>query len=106
MENINEYQAWTADVWIKNADPMLDITHALLGVTTEVGEVVDLFKKPWFAPQRVGGRTTVDKEELTKEIGDVVYYLSRLAGIMGINMSYVLAVNHEKLEQRYGSSNT
>jgi NTP pyrophosphatase (non-canonical NTP hydrolase) len=99
MKDINEYQKWALSLW-KDADSIqLQIVHALLGLTTEVGEVADLFKKPWFTPMRADG---FNVEELTKELGDVLYYLVMLAEMHGVDMSDVLRKNHDKLEARYG----
>jgi NTP pyrophosphatase (non-canonical NTP hydrolase) len=101
--DVDEYQAWAATLWKKKDDIHLDIMHALLGLTTEVGEVADLFKKPWFTPNRVDGRTVADVQELKKEIGDVLYYAAILAEIHGIPLSDVVYSNVTKLEKRYGA---
>jgi len=102
MKDINVYQEWAQTLWKGAETPQMDVVHAVLGLTTEVGEVADLFKKPWFTPMRADG---FNIEELTKELGDVLYYLTMLAEMHGIQMSEVLRKNHDKLEARYGKQN-
>lgn len=65
------------------------------GIITEVGEVVDIIKK--------GSRPgrTVDAVWLGEEIGDVMWYLTRLADSYGLLMSSLLEQNVEKLNKRH-----
>ena len=76
------------------------ITHALLGLAGEAGEVVDLYKKLWFTPSRVRENF---EEELLLELGDVLYYLDRIAEANGFDLADIMEANINKLEKRYGS---
>lgn len=66
-----------------------------LGLAGEAGEVVDLVKHAVFHQEGI------DKFKLTKEIGDVLWYLVHVARDHDIPMEVVMAVNIEKLAQRY-----
>lgn len=63
------------------------------GLGGELGEVLEKVKKY----VRDG---TLDRENLKKELGDVMYYLVRLTRYFGFQPSEVLAANVEKLESR------
>ncbi len=67
-----------------------------LGLGGESGEVIDLIKKHLFhdAP--------LDTEELKKELGDVLWYLSAIATGVGLTLEEVAEANVAKLLARYG----
>lgn len=50
--------------------PIEQITHATVGLVTEVGELIDLYKRDWVYKQ------PPTNKKLTDEIGDVLWYLS------------------------------
>jgi NTP pyrophosphatase (non-canonical NTP hydrolase) len=74
-------------------------THQLavwgLGIAGEAGEVADLIKKV------IGHGHPMDKEKLTKELGDVLWYVAALADLHGIPLHVVAKANLEKLAKRY-----
>jgi NTP pyrophosphatase (non-canonical NTP hydrolase) len=66
-----------------------------LGLCGEAGEVADLVKKAMWH-----GRELTD-EELTKELGDVLWYLADLATAKGLNLADIAEHNIAKLLVRY-----
>lgn len=66
-----------------------------LGLAGEAGEVVDLIKKHLFHSR------PLDKEELIKEMGDVLWYLALLAEGIGTDLSVVAGANLDKLAKRF-----
>jgi NTP pyrophosphatase (non-canonical NTP hydrolase) len=66
-----------------------------LGLAGEAGEVVELVKK------HLGHGHQLDKDKLTRELGDVAWYLAVLAMSQGINLSEIAARNLAKLRERY-----
>lgn len=68
---------------------------ACLGLTGEAGEVADLIKKE-FEQDRPAGR-----DALVKELGDVLWYLARIAHLQGITLQEVANANLTKLKARY-----
>lgn len=73
------------------------ITNYCFGLVGEIGEVVDCIKK-----QRWQGHSDdVTREKIADELGDVMWYICRLATTYNIYMSEILGRNVEKLQKRY-----
>lgn len=68
---------------------------AVIGLSGEVGEVAELYKKALFHGK------TLDKEALLKELGDVLWYLTYYANTEGFTMSEVAQANIDKRLKRY-----
>ena len=66
-----------------------------LGVAGEAGEVAEVIKK------HVGHGHELDRDKLTKELGDVLWYVAGLAHLFDIPLSTVAQVNIAKLRKRY-----
>lgn len=66
-----------------------------LGLVGEAGEVAELVKK------HLGHDQPLPREKMVKELGDVLWYLSNLANLLGINLDEVASKNVEKLKLRY-----
>lgn len=92
---LNEYQT-LANV-TKNKDISYDqaLTNYALGLTGEAGEVADIIKKHVFHGH------TLDKEELIKELGDVMWYLATLASTLDVTIEEIACRNVAKLQRRY-----
>lgn len=71
------------------------LTWNALGIAGEAGEVADLIKK------HVGHGHELDRAKLTKELGDVLWYVAALAHDIGVDLSTVARENVEKLKTRY-----
>lgn len=82
--------AKTTAIYPENAK----ITYPCLGLAGEVGEICEKVKK------HIRDGRVLDKEDLTKELGDVLWYLSALAGDLGIDLENVAKTNYEKLKSR------
>lgn len=76
------------------------IAHALMGLETEVGELVDPFKKSWFYG------TQLDEINVREEIGDVLYYLAILCDELGTDFETEMTRVTHKLKIRYPSKFT
>lgn len=93
FRNINEYQNKIIEFAIYPKDQALLYLSAGLG--SETGEVLGKIKK------RVrDGQGPNYNEDIKAELGDVMWYVSQLASLHGINMSDVLNANVEKLSSR------
>jgi NTP pyrophosphatase (non-canonical NTP hydrolase)/adenylate kinase family enzyme len=66
-----------------------------IGLSGETGEVSEILKHHIFANEKL------DKMELAKEIGDVLWYLTAIAETTGINMVDIAELNRSKLNHRY-----
>lgn len=70
------------------------IMYPCLGLAGEVGEVCEKVKK------HIRDGRVLDKEDLTKELGDVLWYLSAVALDLGISLKDVAETNITKLTSR------
>ncbi len=71
------------------------IIMVALGLTGESGEFADIVKKHLFQGH------PLDTEHLVEELGDILWYISEGAKILGVSLSEVAQKNIEKLEKRY-----
>lgn len=72
--------------------------YPTLGLAGETGEVVENIKKLIRDKNKL-----IDQEvrsELSKELGDVLWYLSQLAAELGISLDEIATKNIEKLQSR------
>lgn len=70
-------------------------TEAGFGLVGEAGEVTEIIKKDLFHG------VAVDPAQLTKELGDLAWYLAAAASLYGISLDDVAAANVAKLRARY-----
>jgi NTP pyrophosphatase (non-canonical NTP hydrolase) len=92
---INEYQKAVRRTINNDLSIKDQILNFSLGLSGEVGEVIDLIKKEFFQ----GHKRNNDK--LKDEIGDVFWYLVNLCNELGYDIETVLDMNIEKLNKRY-----
>lgn len=88
--NLNDYQKLASRTAVKG-----NRAELVIGLVEEAGEVAGCLKKALFHGH------TVDNDKLTKELGDVLWYLSSIALEYGIELEEVAAKNIEKLRKRY-----
>lgn len=74
------------------------IVYPTLGLVNEAGEVAGKVKKIF--RDRQGVITEADREALTLELGDVLWYLSELSTWLGIRLEDVAERNIAKLADR------
>lgn len=89
---LNNYQQLSSRTAKKHDNELINYG---LGIAGEAGEVADLIKKSMFHGH------SLDKEEIEKELGDVLWYLSQIARIAGISLDEVGRANIKKLQKRY-----
>lgn len=90
----NKYQELASRT--ANGKPGEDLmTNFALGISAEAGEVADLIKK-----YRFHGHP-LKREELVKELGDVLWYASQVANVAAIGFDEVAESNIAKLMKRY-----
>jgi NTP pyrophosphatase (non-canonical NTP hydrolase) len=69
-----------------------------LGLTGEAGEVTDKIKKIY--RDKNGIFKSEDREAIAKELGDVLWYLTRLGATLGIDLKSIATTNANKLLDR------
>lgn len=98
----DEYQVKAQSTNLTPTDKveMLSISFMdkVLGLVGESGEVADKVKK--LLRDKQGEWDQTDREELVKELGDVLWYIATLAPLLGVSMEEVANRNVDKLARR------
>lgn len=114
--SLRAYEQWVHEIWVDSADQMQPslardyeqlrgLFIACTGLPGELGELLEPVKKA------IRKRVTVDqlpehlgpegRKALANEIGDVIYYLTRVAKTCGFTLQDAIDANVEKLVVRY-----
>lgn len=97
--SIEEFSDYVADRWERDPlgqaklHPVPFSPIAVMGLAGEVGEVIELLKKH----QRDG---VPPGNALKLELGDVLHYITHIAGVYGWTLSDLAAANRDKLAAR------
>lgn len=94
--NCNEYQKNTLSTAIypeAGTGGDLELYYLAMGLTSEAGEVAGKIKKLL----RDG---VYDPGNIAFELGDVCYYVARLADAIGYEFEDILEINQNKLQKR------
>ncbi len=94
----DEYQKKAPATLIAYPDELMDQTIMVLGVVGESGEIAEKWKK--LLAYRDGKITEEDVQEMGKEIGDVLWYLTVFADKLGLSMDSIAEQNLQKLASR------
>ena len=97
---IKEYQEKAARTLLNKSDKLLSLEETKIiwcsqGLAGETGEVVDNLKKAIFHQHGI------NKEELKKELGDVLWYIAGLCTLLDFTLEEVMQLNINKLLKRY-----
>lgn len=92
---LNEYQQLAMRTAKNRGDMVHSLTVGALGLSGETGEVAEILKKHLFH-----GRP-LDLEHFAEELGDVLWYIARLAEGAGTSLEVIARANVEKLAKRY-----
>jgi len=102
MTTLDQYQARTADQAIYpsagEAGSPMSLAYLGLGLTGESGEVADKIKK--VIRDDAGIFSEEKRQAILLELGDALWYLTRLADEFGCPMQTVLEMNLEKIDSR------
>lgn len=92
---LNDYQYYSSRTRAVAPTHNVELSNYALGLVCEAGEVGDILKKVIFHGHEL------DEEELKKELGDVLWYLSNICNVLGYPLQEVAEMNLEKLLNRY-----
>lgn len=96
---LNEYQELSKRTIprseLSKTNRALNISNFAMGLCGEAGEVTDILKKHLHHEHKL------DREELKKELGDTLFYLSGISSMVGLTLEEVATTNIEKLRKRY-----
>lgn len=93
--NFNEYQDWTDSTAIypeANTASPIELVYLALGLG-ESGEVQGKVKK-------LIRDQAFDAKDIAKELGDITWYIARLAKAVGYTFEDIITMNVNKLEDR------
>lgn len=76
----------------------MDLNHMALGVAGEAGEIVDCIKKHTIYNQ------PLNVVDLKEEIGDMLFYVTRILDTQELTIEECLQANQDKLNKRYPES--
>lgn len=94
----DEYQKQAAVTALVTGDEFMDLLHWTLGVGGEAGEITEKIKK--IVRDKKGIITDEDREDLMREVGDVLWYLAILSRHLGYDFDDVASANLAKLQSR------
>jgi len=94
----DEYQKIAPRTLIRHPDPLIATTILAMGVSGEAGEVLEKWKK--VLVYQNGVVSDEDKQEIGKELADVVWYIAVLADELGLSFEQIMQQNIEKLDSR------
>jgi len=73
----------------------MDTLHMLLGLTTEIGELSDPFKK------HLAYGKEIDWVNVKEELADIMWYVVNFCDLHNINLKEEMGINIKKLEARF-----
>lgn len=96
ITTLNQYQQATArtDSHTNKNDAILNFA---LGIAGEAGEIVDIVKKMVYHGH------VLDKDKMCAELGDLSWYIARMAARYDLTLEEVARGNIDKLKRRYPS---
>ena len=74
---------------------VIEAMHALMGIVTEAGELMDVYKK------NVMYGKPIDIPNVKEEVGDIMWYIALLCHTYEFNLEDILQMNIDKLRARY-----
>jgi len=102
-KTFKEYEDFTeTTAKYDRTDSLRETTYLILGLTSEAGEVADKLKK-FIRDQKgkdIEQMSEEQKKEIAKELGDVLWYTTRLSIVFGSSLEEVANKNIEKLQSR------
>lgn len=91
----NEYQELAKRTRNTKLSPEMELGNYALGLPCEAGEVGDILKK------YIYHNHPLNTNEVIKEMGDTLWYMSNLCTLLEIDLEEVALQNINKLKERY-----
>ena len=91
---LNEYQKQAARTINKSNLSSENEMHAVHGMSSEVGEINDLYQKMYQGHQ-------FDKDHVKKELGDLLWFIAEYCTACDMTLEEVAQANIDKLKARY-----
>ncbi len=72
-----------------------NLMHAAAGISGEAGELLDAVKKTWAYGK------PIDMANVREELGDIMFYVTSMMNLLGLDEEEIIWENVAKLEARY-----
>ncbi len=99
-----KFSRYQEEAWSTAMYPNMgsNLIYPALGLVGEAGEVAEKVKKLWRNEGKTKGESLSDQEclELSKEIGDVLWYCAAMAQEIGLDLDFIADQNISKLQSR------
>ena len=79
-------------------DKKNELLHLVLGLVGESGEIAEKFKK--WVRDLDSDESRIDRADIAKELGDVLWYLAVLADYLDLSLDDIAVANLTKLASR------
>ena len=93
----DEYQK-AALLTARGKDARNELFHLVLGLAGEAGEITEKFKK--LIRDKDSDERMIDKQDMSKELGDVLWYVATLADYLDLSLHTIAQENIAKLADR------
>lgn len=92
---LEEYQKLTKTTAIYPTEPNLALPYLINGLISEFGELTELIDKEW--KDNDFNITTNPRKEITKKMGDILWYIARILDELDVSLSYFVTLAFETL---------
>lgn len=92
---IKEYQEKSFFAIQKHDDQKDEVLNWMVGLFEEVGEIANIVKHTYY------GDEAIQLEEIAKEVGDALWYLSAICTTLGLDLDTCATMNIGKLHHRF-----
>ena len=83
----------------KNSKPYMNKEYCVVGVNEEAGEIAGFYKKYNLKKNKNLKKGPLKKRDMAEEMGDTLFYLTRLAKLYGWGLSDIMNTCLMKLER-------
>lgn len=94
----DEYQKQALTTAVHHPNDEMNKSIFAMGIAGEAGEVIEKWKK--IVAYREGKVTEEDLAEISKELGDVLWYIALFADQLGLSFGDIAQQNADKLASR------
>lgn len=96
--SFDDYQKQAIKTAINQDEDFKNLMYRTLGLVGEAGEIAEKIKK--IIRDKDSKISVDDKQEIIKEMGDVLWYLQALADSLDVSFSAVAEINLDKIHSR------
>ena len=93
-----------------NCIPNIYLLNSILGMSGEVGELSEYIQKKLFhepnSKPRVYDKDKGFQENITLQLGDIMWYVAECCNVLGISLDDVMKNNIKKLKERHPNGYT